>query len=57
MHPLPYDINSKIAAVHAYHDMIVGYELQNTLAGHLSPALDDVKTVLDAITDTSGMIK
>ena len=27
MHPLPYDMQSKIAAIHAYHDMIIGYEL------------------------------
>lgn len=46
----------RIAAVHAYHDMVLGYEAANNIYGYLVPTLDDVHKVLDIVTDTSGMV-
>lgn len=46
----------RVAAVHAYHDMVLGYEAANNIYGYLNPALGDVKKVLDIVTDTTGMV-
>lgn len=46
----------RIAAVHAYHDMVLGYEAANNIYGYLVPALGDVKAVLDIVTNTDGMV-
>lgn len=46
----------RIAAVHAYHDMVLGYEAANGIYGYLNPTLSDVKKVLDIVTDTRGMV-
>jgi hypothetical protein len=47
----------RVAAVHAYHDMVLGYEAANNIYGYMNPMLDDVKKVLDIVTDVSGMAK
>lgn len=46
----------RVAAVHAYHDMVLGYEAANNIYGYLVPTLDDVHKVLDIVTDTTGMV-
>ena len=46
----------RVAAVHAYHDMVLGYEAANGLYGYLNPTLTDVKNVLEIVTDTTGMV-
>jgi hypothetical protein len=46
----------RVAAVHRYHDMVLGYEAINGIYGYLNPTLDDVKKVLEIVTDTSGMV-
>lgn len=46
----------RVAAVHSYHDMVLGYENAHNIFGYLVPTLDDVHKVLDIVTDTSGMV-
>ena len=46
----------RIAAVHAYHDMVLGYEAANNIYGYLVPTLGDVQKVLDIVTNTDGMV-
>ena len=46
----------RVAAVHSYHDMVLGYENAHNIYGYLIPTLDDVHKVLDIVTDTSGMV-
>jgi len=46
----------RVAAVHQYHDMVLGYENAHNIYGYLIPTLDDVHKVLDIVTDTSGMV-
>jgi len=41
----------RIAAVHAYHDMVLGYEAANSIYGYLAPGLEDVKKVLEIVTN------
>jgi hypothetical protein len=38
------------AALKAYHDLILGYEAQNAIAGMVHPSVDVVKAALDAAT-------
>jgi hypothetical protein len=39
-----------VAALKAYHDLILGYEAQNAIAGMVHPSVDVVKTALEAAT-------
>jgi hypothetical protein len=54
-YPLERDLVLKIAALRAYHDLILNYELSNAIASFIEPTVDDVLRVLRIVTDTSGM--
>lgn len=55
-YPLTRDLYDQIASIYAYHDMILGYELQNAIiAGLVDPGLDAILNTLRAITDSTRM--
>lgn len=57
-YPLSGDLYDKVAALHAYHDMILGYELQNAIVAQaVNPIVSEVLQNLGRITDNSGMIR
>jgi len=41
-----------VAALKAYHDLILGYEAQNAIAGLVHPSVDVVRAALEAATKT-----
>jgi hypothetical protein len=43
-------VGDGVAALKAYHDLILGYEAQNAIAGMVHPSVDVVKAALDAAT-------
>ena len=45
-----YGVGDGAAALKAYHDLILGYEAQNAIAGMVHPSVDVVKAALDAAT-------
>ena len=57
-YPLTADLYDKVAALHAYHDMILGYELQNAIVAEtVNPIVSEVLQNLGRITDNSGMVR
>ena len=57
--PHYYPINPELAytigSLRAYHDYVLGYELENAIAGLVAPSIGEVAKVLEAITNMSGM--
>ena len=49
-----YGVGDGAAALKAYHDLILGYEAQNAIAGLVHPSVDVVKAALDAATAAPG---
>ena len=45
-----YNVTDGGAALKAYHDLILGYEAQNAIAGLVHPSVDVVKAALEAAT-------
>jgi hypothetical protein len=45
-----YGVGDGVGALKAYHDLILGYEAQNAIAGMVHPSVDVVKAALDAAT-------
>ena len=45
-----YGVGDGVGALKAYHDLILGYEAQNAIAGMVHPSMDVVKAALDAAT-------
>lgn len=54
-YPLSLDLLDKIYALRAYHDLVLGWELQNQIiAGMLDPSLDALLKILAGATDSTG---
>jgi len=57
--PHYYPINPELAytigSLRAYHDYVLGWELENAIAGLVAPSIEEVAKVLGAITNISGM--
>ena len=49
-YPIDKDIALKIAALRAYHELVLNYELSNAIAGLVEPSVADVLRVLQAAT-------
>jgi len=45
-----YGVGDGLGALKAYHDLILGYEAQNAIAGLVHPSVDVVKAALEAAT-------
>ena len=41
-YPLHEDVAAKVAALRTYHELILNYELANSVAGLVIPSVDDV---------------
>jgi hypothetical protein len=54
-YPINPELAYKIGSLRAYHDYVLGWELENAVAGLVAPSIEEVAKVLEAITNTSGM--
>lgn len=54
-YPINPELAWKIGSLRAYHDYLLGWELENAIAGLVAPSIEEVAKVLQAATNTSGM--
>lgn len=53
--PINPELAYKIGSLRAYHDYVLGWELENAIAGLVAPSIEEVAKVLGAATNISGM--
>jgi len=55
-YPLSDDVLPKVASLKAYHEMMLRYDVANSIGDMINPSLENVITTMNRATDTSGMI-
>jgi len=53
-YPVNFDYARKVDALRAYHDYVLGWELNNSIAGLVRPSVDEVARVLGMVTGMKG---
>lgn len=54
-YPLSDDVLPKVASLKAYHEMMLRYDVANSVGDMINPGLEQVITTMNRAADTSGM--